>query len=66
MNYTFSNRTSQLKGSAIRETFKYAANNDVISLAVGNPSAELFPNEQLSEIAADVLKKCPSRHCNTE
>lgn len=59
MNYTFSNRTSHLKGSAIREIFKYAANNDVISLAGGNPSAELFPNEQLSEIAADVLKNMP-------
>ncbi len=59
MDYKVSNRMSSLKGSAIREMFKKMADPTVISLAGGNPSAELFPNEELSIIARDILKDNP-------
>jgi 2-aminoadipate transaminase len=59
MNYTISNRMSSLRGSAIREIFKYAADPAVISLAGGNPNPELFPSEALSDIAAEILRDQP-------
>lgn len=59
MKYKVSNRMSTLKGSAIREMFKKMADPTMISLAGGNPAAELFPNEELSKIAADILKENP-------
>ena len=59
MNYKFSNRISGLKGSAIREIFKYAADPEVISLAGGNPAPELFPNTELAEIAQKLLTEQP-------
>ncbi len=59
MEYTISNRMSTMRGSAIREIFKYAADPSVISLAGGNPNPELFPADALSEIAAKVLKESP-------
>ncbi len=59
MDYKISNRMSTIKGSAIREIFKYAADPEVISLAGGNPAAELFPNEELAEIAAELLRDNP-------
>lgn len=59
MKYTFSDRVSSLKGSAIREIFKYAADPQVISLAGGNPAPELFPHKELSEIAHEMLAEQP-------
>lgn len=59
MDYTISNRMSSLRGSAIREIFKYAADPAVISLAGGNPNPELFPGEALADIAAEVLHDHP-------
>lgn len=59
MEFTVSNRMNKIKGSAIREIFKYAADPSVISLAGGNPAPELFPNEELSVIAGEVLKTEP-------
>ena len=59
MEFHISNRMSTIRGSAIREIFKAAADPSVISLAGGNPAPELFPNEQLGEIAADLLKNQP-------
>ena len=59
MEFTVSERMKSLKGSAIREMFKAMADPTMISLAGGNPSAELFPNEELSQIAADILKENP-------
>ncbi len=59
MNYKFSNRISGLKGSAIREIFKYAADPEVISLAGGNPAPELFPNTELADIAQKLLTEQP-------
>lgn len=59
MEFQVSNRMSSLKGSAIREMFKHMADPEMISLAGGNPAAELFPNEEMAEIAADALKNNP-------
>lgn len=59
MDFKVSNRMSSLKGSAIREMFKKMADPTMISLAGGNPAAELFPNEELSLIAADILRENP-------
>lgn len=59
MEITFSNRMSSMRGSAIREIFKYAADPSVISLAGGNPAPELFPHNVLSEIAAEMLREQP-------
>ncbi len=59
MDYKISNKMSTIKGSAIREIFKYATDPEVISLAGGNPAAELFPNAELAEIAAELLRDKP-------
>ena len=59
MEFHISNRMSAIRGSAIREIFKAAADPSVISLAGGNPAPELFPNEQLADIAQDLLKNQP-------
>ncbi len=59
MEFEVSNRMSQVKGSAIREIFKYAADPEVISLAGGNPNPELFPAPELAEIAKDMLTNQP-------
>ncbi len=59
MEYKISNRMEPLRGSAIREIFKYAADPSVISLAGGNPDPAMFPNEELAEIAARYLKEEP-------
>lgn len=59
MDYRFSDRMSTMRGSAIREIFKFAADPEVISLAGGNPAPELFPNEELADIAAELLKNQP-------
>ncbi|MBE5819043.1 MAG: PLP-dependent aminotransferase family protein [Clostridiales bacterium] len=59
MEFEISNRMSTLRGSAIREIFKYAADPEVISLAGGNPAPELFPAKELAEIANEMLTKQP-------
>ncbi len=48
-------RVKPLKASAIREMFKLMAKPDMISLAGGNPSSELFPGDELSKIAGKIL-----------
>lgn len=57
MNYEFSNRMKDMKGSAIREIFKAAADPQTISLAGGNPAPETFPADELSKIACEILEK---------
>lgn len=56
----FSDRVKPLKGSAIREMFKRMADPEIISLAGGNPAAELFPGEELSKIAGKILMTNPT------
>ncbi|MDD6175458.1 MAG: PLP-dependent aminotransferase family protein [Firmicutes bacterium] len=59
MEYQFSDRVQNLKPSAIREIFKYAADPSVVSLSAGNPAPEAFPSEQIAEISAKILKEHP-------
>lgn len=59
MNYAFSDRVLNLKPSAIREIFKYAADPSVISLSAGNPAPDAFPVEQIREISAKILEERP-------
>lgn len=59
MEYRFSDRVSNLKPSAIREIFKYAADPQVVSLSAGNPSPDAFPSKEIAEISANVLKSNP-------
>ncbi len=53
-------RVKTMKGSAIREMFKRMADPSIISLAGGNPAAELFPGEELSKIAGKILMTSPT------
>ncbi|MEE0957054.1 MAG: PLP-dependent aminotransferase family protein [Ruminococcus sp.] len=59
MEYKFSDRVSNLKPSAIREIFKYAADPAVVSLSAGNPSPDAFPAKEIAEISARVLAQNP-------
>jgi len=54
MQYTFSDRISNLHPSAIREILKNSDPN-TISLAAGNPAVESFPVEAMQEIANDIF-----------
>ena len=59
MEYVFSERVKQLKPSAIREIFKYAADPAVISLSAGNPAPEAFPAKEIAEISAKLFETHP-------
>lgn len=59
-NEYLSERVKPLKASAIREMFKRMADPEIISLAGGSPSPELFPGEELAEIAKNILDKNPA------
>lgn len=59
MEYKFSDRVSNLKPSAIREIFKYAADPEVVSLSAGNPSPDAFPAKEIAEISARILENDP-------
>ena len=52
----FSDKVKDLEASAIREIFKLLDKPGIISFAGGAPDPELFPCDELSEVAADVLK----------
>lgn len=56
-NPSIAERVKPLKASAIREIFKMVGHSDIISLAGGNPSAEIFPEEALADLAAGILRK---------
>ena len=59
MNYTFSDRISSLKPSAIREILKATSQGDVIPFAAGNPAPEAFPVDDVRKITAEILEKEP-------
>lgn len=59
MDYTFSDRISSLKPSAIREILKATSKGDVIPFAAGNPAPEAFPVEDVRKITADILTNDP-------
>lgn len=56
----YADRVKPMKGSAIREMFKRMADPEIISLAGGNPAAELFPSDELSKIAGKILMTSPT------
>ena len=59
-NKFYSDRVRPMKGSAIREMFKRMQDPEIISLAGGNPASELFPGNELAEIAHEILLKNPT------
>ena len=56
----YADRVKPMKGSAIREMFKRMQDPEIISLAGGNPAAELFPGDELSKIAGKILMTNPT------
>ena len=57
MNYNFSDKVNSVKGSIIREMFKLMGDPDIISFAGGAPAPELYPKDELADIAQEVLKE---------
>lgn len=56
MSEKLADRVKHLEASAIREIFKLLAKPGIISFAGGAPDPNLFPNDELAEIAEDILK----------
>lgn len=60
MEYTFSDRTKNIRPSAIREILKYASSHpDVIALSTGSPSNEAIPVEEIRAIADRIFNEMP-------
>lgn len=59
MQYTFSNRISELKPSAIREILKVTQDPNIIPFAAGNPAPEAFPVAEMSAISERIFKESP-------
>ncbi len=59
MEYTFSDKISNLQPSAIREILKATADPEIIPLAAGNPAPDAFPVEEVQKIASDILAANP-------
>ena len=59
MNYTFSEKVSQLQPSAIREILKFTSDPEVISFAAGNPAPEAFPIDVIRDITARLFEEEP-------
>jgi 2-aminoadipate transaminase len=56
LNWTFSVRAQEMKGSAIREILKITERPDIISFAGGLPAPELFPVKDLINACKAVLE----------
>ena len=59
MDYIISDKMKNLKPSAIREIFKYAADPAVISFAGGNPAPESLPVDDLRRFMSKTLEENP-------
>ena len=59
MNYTFSDRISSLKPSAIREILKATSDPSVIPFAAGNPDAAAFPIDEVRAISKKIFDEMP-------
>ncbi len=55
MESLLSVRAKTMKASEIRELLKLTQRKDIISFAGGLPNPQLFPKEQMAEIAKDVI-----------
>ncbi|MBR6741094.1 MAG: PLP-dependent aminotransferase family protein [Clostridia bacterium] len=60
MEYKFSDRISALQPSIIREILKGTGGTDIIPFAAGNPAAESFPVNEMSQIAAELFASSPA------
>ena len=60
MNYTFSNKISSLKPSAIREILKAPSDANTISFAAGNPAPESFPIDEMEALANEIFHENPA------
>ncbi|MBQ1505031.1 MAG: PLP-dependent aminotransferase family protein [Oscillospiraceae bacterium] len=60
MQYTFSDRISALKPSAIREILKATQDPNAISFAAGSPASEAFPAAQMQIFIDEILTKNPA------
>ncbi len=57
MNYHISNAARKVEHSFITSVFERKLPDDTIVMMGGSPSAELFPKEQLSRLASEVLSE---------
>ncbi len=55
IEWTFAKRMAPISGSAIRELLKLTAKPGMISFAGGNPASFALPNEQIADIAHELL-----------
>ena len=55
MEFRFARRFDGISGSAIREIFKLLAVPGMISFAGGNPAADALPDEEMAQLAREVL-----------
>lgn len=55
IEWTFAKRMAPISGSAIRELLKLTAKPGMISFAGGNPGSFALPNEQIADIAHELL-----------
>lgn len=60
MQYTISTKMNDMRPSAIREIFKFAADPSVISLAAGSPAPEALPVEAIQRIMSEVMVDEPT------
>ncbi len=60
--YSFSEKLSSLKPSAIREILKFTSGTDVIPFAAGNPAVEAFPVEEIAAITKNILTRNPATY----
>lgn len=59
MEFSYAERFENMSGSAIRAIFALLKDPEIISFGGGNPAAEAFPGELLSDIAARLLREKP-------
>ena len=60
MEYRDSDRTRNIRPSAIREIIKYAvAHPDVIALSTGSPANEAIPVDEIHEISEKIFREMP-------
>ncbi|MDF2925236.1 MAG: GntR family transcriptional regulator [Paenibacillaceae bacterium] len=59
MDYSFSNKISELKPSIIREILKATSGKSVIPFSAGNPAPETFPVEAIRRFTQSILEENP-------
>lgn len=59
MDYIFSNNIQQIKPSAADKMLEQMCAKDLISLAGGNPSSDVFPVRTIEAISSEILRENP-------